>query len=76
MTELIINLGKQDGINNPVLLLKIMDEKFNIFTRNIGNIKHYYDKTIFEVSDNLVDKIKSKNNIYFENKLLKIEQPK
>ncbi|KXT29437.1 DEAD/DEAH box helicase family protein [Candidatus Phytoplasma oryzae] len=72
MEEISINLGKKDGINNPLLLLKIMDEKFHIYKRNIGNIKHYYEKTIFEISKNLVEKIKYKNNVYFENKLLKI----
>ncbi|WBL31451.1 DEAD/DEAH box helicase [Candidatus Phytoplasma sacchari] len=76
MTELVINLGKNDGINNPLLLLKIFDEKFNIYKRNIGNIKHFYDKTIFEISNNLADKIKSKKNIYFENKLLQITKSK
>jgi ATP-dependent RNA helicase DeaD len=74
MIELAINLGKSDGINNPLLFLKVLNEKFKIYSRNIGNIKHYYDKTIFEISDNLVQKIQSQNNIYFENKLLQINR--
>ncbi|MDV3167209.1 MAG: DEAD/DEAH box helicase [Vigna little leaf phytoplasma] len=71
MTELTINLGREDGIN-PSLLLKILNDKFNIYSRNIGNIKHFYNKTVFEITDNLVPQIKSKNNIYFEQKLLQI----
>ncbi|WP_341266788.1 DEAD/DEAH box helicase [Candidatus Phytoplasma fraxini] len=72
MTELIINLGKDDGIN-PSLLLKLLREKFNIYSQNIGNIKHFYNKTIFEIPSNLAKQIQSQNNIYYDNKLLYIQ---
>lgn len=71
MIELTINLGKKDGMN-PSLFLKILNDKFNIYSRNIGNIKHLYDKTIFEVSERLSSKLQVQNNIYFEQKLLQI----
>ncbi|WP_323847824.1 MAG: DEAD/DEAH box helicase [Phytoplasma sp.] len=72
MIELIINLGKDDGIN-PSLLLKLLREKFNIYSKNIGNIKHFYNKTIFEIPSNLAIQIKSQNNIYYDNKLVHIQ---
>ncbi|MBP3059350.1 DEAD/DEAH box helicase [Texas Phoenix palm phytoplasma] len=73
MVQLSINLGKDDGIN-PSLFLKLLNEKYNIYSKNIGNIKHFYKKTVFEISTNLVKLIKSKNNIYYENKMLNIEE--
>ncbi|MFR0367791.1 DEAD/DEAH box helicase [Candidatus Phytoplasma palmae] len=75
MTQLSINIGKDDGIN-PSLFLKLLNEKYNIYSKNIGNIKHFYKKTVFEISSNLVKLIQSKNNIYYEKKLLHIEEIK
>ncbi|MDV3196271.1 MAG: DEAD/DEAH box helicase [Candidatus Phytoplasma stylosanthis] len=71
MKELVINLGKDDGIN-PSLLLKLLKEKFNIYSQNVGNIKHFYDKTVFEINLNFVNRIKNNNNVYYEKKLLQI----
>ncbi|MDO8168169.1 DEAD/DEAH box helicase [Candidatus Phytoplasma melaleucae] len=71
MTKLVINLGKEDGIN-PSIFLKIMSEKFNIYSKNIGNIKHLGDKTIFEISNRFLLQVKTKNNIYLGEKLLKV----
>ncbi|MDV3168110.1 MAG: DEAD/DEAH box helicase [Candidatus Phytoplasma stylosanthis] len=72
MKELVINLGKDDGIN-PSLLLKLLKEKFNIYSQNVGNIKHFYDKTVFEINLNFVNRIKNNNNVYYEKKLLQIQ---
>ncbi|TVY12384.1 DEAD/DEAH box helicase [Candidatus Phytoplasma pini] len=73
MTELIINLGKEDGLK-PSLFLKILNDKFNIYSYNVGNIEHFSNKTVFELPSNLAQQIKIKKNVYFENKLLHIQQ--
>ncbi|QTX03092.1 superfamily II DNA/RNA helicase [Candidatus Phytoplasma luffae] len=72
MSEFIINLGKSDGIN-PSLLLRLLKDKFNIYGKNIGNIKHFYDRTVFEIVDSFINKLLLPKNVYYENKLLKIE---
>jgi ATP-dependent RNA helicase DeaD len=72
MTELIINLGKNDGIN-PSLLLKLLKDKFNIYGKNIGNIKHFHNKTVFEIPVNLAQQVQSQNNVSYNNKVLQIK---
>lgn len=72
MIELIINLGKDDNIN-PSLLLKLLKDKFNIYSKNIGNIKHFYNKTVFEIPSFLAKQVRSQNNIYYKDKLLHIQ---
>ncbi|MDV3149082.1 MAG: hypothetical protein Q8733_02715 [Pigeon pea little leaf phytoplasma] len=70
MTKLIINIGKNDHVYNPAIFLQILYDKFNIYRKNIGYIQHFADKTIFEINNNFVDKIKSRKDIYWENKLI------
>ncbi|MCQ9618699.1 MAG: DEAD/DEAH box helicase [Candidatus Phytoplasma pruni] len=72
MTELTINLGREDGINPPVFL-KILSDKFNVYGKNIGNIKHLSNKTVFEIADRFVKQVQSKDNVYYEKKLLQIQ---
>ncbi|MGA0448090.1 MAG: DEAD/DEAH box helicase [Candidatus Phytoplasma pyri] len=73
MLSLSINLGKKDMIN-PALLLKILHEKFNIYSKYVGNIKHLSNESIFEIPNHFWVKIKNKKNIFFNNKILKINQ--
>ncbi|MDV3177678.1 MAG: helicase-related protein [Candidatus Phytoplasma australasiaticum] len=70
MTKLIINIGKNDRVYNPATFLQILYDKFNIYRKNIGYIQHFPDKTVFEINNNLVQRIKSKKDIYWENKLI------
>jgi ATP-dependent RNA helicase DeaD len=72
MTELTINLGREDGINPPVFL-KILNDKFHVYGKNIGNIKHLPNKTVFEIADRFVRQVQSKDDVYYEKKLLQIQ---
>ncbi|WP_341833652.1 DEAD-box ATP-dependent RNA helicase CshA [Candidatus Phytoplasma asteris] len=67
--EVVINLGKKDNINPPVLL-KLLKDHFKIYGKNIGNIKHLTHETIFEVESRFWNQMKSKSNIRFQNKTL------
>ncbi|MDO8060232.1 DEAD/DEAH box helicase [Candidatus Phytoplasma citri] len=70
MTKLIINIGKNDRVYNPATFLQILYDKFNIYRKNIGYIQHFADKTVFEINNNFVNKLKTKKDIYWENKLI------
>jgi ATP-dependent RNA helicase DeaD len=67
--EVVINLGKKDSINPPVLL-KLLKDHFQIYGKNIGNIKHLTHETIFEVASRFWNQMKNKTNIRFQNKTL------
>ncbi|MFT2804830.1 DEAD/DEAH box helicase [Candidatus Phytoplasma asteris] len=67
--EVVINLGKKDNINPPILL-KLLKDHFQIYGKNIGNIKHLTHETIFEVASRFWNQMKTKTNIRFQNKTL------
>ncbi|MBP5835726.1 DEAD/DEAH box helicase [Candidatus Phytoplasma meliae] len=67
--EVIINLGKKDNIN-PTTLIRLLKDQFQIYGKNIGNIKHLTHETIFEVASRFWYQMKNKTNVRFQNKTL------
>ncbi|XFE94826.1 ATP-dependent RNA helicase DeaD [Candidatus Phytoplasma solani] len=71
--EVVINLGKKDNINPPALI-KLLKEEFQIYSKNIGNIKHLTHETIFEVASRFLYQFKNKSNVCFQNKTVIINK--
>ncbi|WP_349402064.1 DEAD box ATP-dependent RNA helicase [Candidatus Phytoplasma solani] len=71
--EVVVNLGKKDNIN-PTILIKLLKEEFQIYGKNIGNIKHLTHETIFEVASRFWHQLKNKSNVFFQNKTLIINK--
>ena len=58
MVELVINLGKKDQAN-PSMILEILRKQYNIYSKNVGNIKHYQTETVFELNQTALNKMSS-----------------
>ena len=58
MVELVINLGKKDQVN-PSMILEILRKKYNIYSKNVGNIKHYQTETVFELNQTALSRMNS-----------------
>ncbi len=58
MVELVINLGKKDQVN-PSMILEILRKQYNIYSKNVGNIKHYQTETVFELNQTALNKMSS-----------------
>ena len=51
-----IPLGKKDGLT-PKLLVQLLEKGFNIYSRNVGDIKPYNDRTVFELKKDIVNRV-------------------
>ncbi|WP_041784384.1 DEAD/DEAH box helicase [Candidatus Phytoplasma australiense] len=71
--EATINLGKKDNIN-PTVLIRLLKDEYQIYGKNIGNIKHLTHETIFEIPSRFWNQMKNKSDIRFQNKILVINK--
>ncbi|MFA6801323.1 MAG: DEAD/DEAH box helicase [Acholeplasmataceae bacterium] len=70
--DYVINVGRKDKMTPPKFL-KFMDDSFGIFQKNIGDIKHENNQTVFGIKRSAVDKLKQ-NKVVYEGKVVQIKQ--
>ncbi|CCV64187.1 DEAD box ATP-dependent RNA helicase [Alteracholeplasma palmae J233] len=75
MSEMVINLGKQDQIN-PSVLLELLRKRFNVYSKNVGNIKHFQTETVFELNEQAVSKMNLKQSVKVNGKNVQINKKK
>jgi len=68
-----INLGRIDNIN-PKILLQILDEKYQIYSKNIGDINIKRNETVFEIKNDQKSRINNQKKAKYNNKLIVIKQ--
>lgn len=70
-TKFIINVGKSDNMT-PVQLFKMLEFNYKIFSRDIGNIKHNKNDTVFELRTNALNKFDLNKKLSAKNKHISI----
>jgi len=60
--DFVINLGRKDQITPPKFL-QLMDKKFGIYQKNIGDIKHDQNETVFGIRKDAVSRLKTTSMI-------------
>lgn len=71
--DVVINLGKKDGMT-PQSLFKVLESKFGIYSKNIGDIKHYPTETVFGINVSAVNRIKTNKPVEYNGKKLTIKE--
>jgi len=69
--DYVANIGRNDKMSPPKFL-QMMDKTFGIFQKNIGDIKHKNNETIFGVRKSALSRIK-KNSAIYQGKMVKIK---
>lgn len=71
--DLSINLGKKDGMT-PQNLFKFLEKEFGIYSKNIGDIKHHANETVFGLNVSTMNRIKTKKTIVHQGKKITIKE--
>ncbi len=73
--DYVVNLGRKDGMTPPVLF-KFMEKEFGIFSKNIGDIKHNSNDTVFGLKKETVSRLKKDKAINYQGKNVTIKEIK
>ena len=68
-----ITLGRKDGLN-PQGLFKVLEKEFGIFSKNIGDIKHLNNETIFDLKTDAVGRLKTNKPFKHNGKPVKVSK--
>lgn len=69
--DYVANIGRNDKMTPPKFL-QMMDKSFGIFQKNIGDIKHQNNQTVFGIKKSAVSRLK-KNAAIYQGKMIKIK---
>lgn len=67
-----VNLGKADNLTPPGLF-KIMEKEFGIYSKNIGDIKHLKNKTIFGLKKEVQRRINTNKSIKYQGRQIQFK---
>ena len=67
-----VNLGKADNLTPPGLF-KIMEKEFGIYSKNIGDIKHLKNKTIFGLKKEAQRRINTNKSIKYQGRQIQFK---
>lgn len=70
-----INMGRNDRMT-PVTLLDFLRKEYNLYSKNVGDIKHHDDKTTFDVRSDAIAKINAKRQVKHQGKTIQLTLPK
>lgn len=68
-----LNLGKKDGLTPPVLF-KFMEKEYGIFSKNIGDIKHHANETVFGLKKETINRLKTNKKVSYQGKDVSIKE--
>lgn len=66
-----INLGRKDNIT-PVSLLEFMRKEYNLYAKNIGDIKHKDTTTTFDVKTDAMSKLRANKNVKYQGRNIQL----
>ncbi len=70
--DYVVNIGRKDQMTPP-RFLRMMDQSFGIFQKNIGDIKHENNQTVFGIKKTALSKLKQTKAVY-EGKMIHIKK--
>ena len=73
--DFVVNLGKKDGMT-PQNLFKFMEKEFGIFSKNIGDIKHQANETVFGLKTETIARLKLNKSITYQGKKVSFKEIK
>ncbi|WP_025725249.1 DEAD/DEAH box helicase [Acholeplasma granularum] len=68
-----LNLGKNDGLT-PQVLFKFLEKEYGIYSKNIGDIKHHKNETVFGLNKEALKRLNTKKDIVYKGKKVKVNQ--
>jgi len=66
-----INIGRKDKIN-PNQLLDFLRKEYNLYSKNIGDIKHKDLSTTFEVKADALSKISARKQVKYQGRIISL----
>jgi ATP-dependent RNA helicase DeaD len=67
-----LNIGKADGLTPPTLF-KFMEKEYGIFSKNIGDIKHHKNETVFGLRKDSVRRLDPKKDVNYKGRKIVIK---
>lgn len=67
-----LNIGKADGLTPPTLF-KFMEKEYGIFSKNIGDIRHHKNETVFGLRKDSVRRLNAKKEVNYKGRKVVIK---
>lgn len=67
-----LNIGKTDGLTPPTLF-KFMEKEYGIFSKNIGDIRHNKNETVFGLRKDSVRRLNAKKEVNYKGRKVVIK---